>query len=121
MCQSRKRTYLFGKSAPMACGEPVLQDSGPKVPEAAATDSQPGLAAPSADAEDCFWRALRVAPKQGARWWELRGAMSLVRVRQGQGHRDAARELLAGMHGFLTEGFATAGRVEVEALLQDLQ
>ena len=43
--------------------------------------------------------------------------MSLVRLRQAQRHRDAARELLAGIHGFFTEGFATAGPVEVTALL----
>ena len=50
-------------------------------------------------AEACFHRALAVAERQGAKWWELRAATSLARLRRDQGRRAEARDLLAPVHG----------------------
>ena len=75
----------------------------------------------SAEAEDCFQRAMEVARKQEARWWELRATVSLAHLWQAQGRRDEARELLTGIYGWFTEGFDTVDLVEANALLEELQ
>ncbi len=71
-------------------------------------------------AEACLHQALDIARRQQARAWELRAAMSLSRLWQQQGKREAARELLAPLYGWFTEGFATADLREAKALLQQL-
>ena len=71
-------------------------------------------------AEACFQRALDVARRQEARSLELRAAMSLSRLWQQQGKRTEARELLAPIYGWFTEGFDTADLQEAEALLEVL-
>jgi tetratricopeptide (TPR) repeat protein len=73
------------------------------------------------EAEACFQRALGVAREQQARWLELRAAVSLARLWQGQGRRDDAHELLAGIYGWFTEGFDTVDLVEAKALLAELE
>ena len=60
------------------------------------------------EAEACFRQALDVARRQQAKSWELRAAMSLARLWQQQGKRAEARELLAPIYGWFTEGFDTA-------------
>jgi predicted ATPase len=74
----------------------------------------------TAEAETCFHQALDVARRQLAKSWELRAAMSLSRLWQRQGKRDAARELLAEVYGWFTEGFDTADLQEAKALLEEL-
>jgi predicted ATPase len=74
----------------------------------------------TAEAETCFHQALTVARHQGAKSWELRTAMSLARLWQRQGKRDAARELLAAVYDWFTEGFDTADLQEAQALLEEL-
>ena len=71
-------------------------------------------------AEACFQQALAVARRQQAKSWELRAALSLARLRQQQGQRDEARELLAPIYGWFTEGFDTADLQEAKALLEEL-
>jgi predicted ATPase len=61
-----------------------------------------------------------VARAQQAKSWELRAAMSLARLWQQQGKRDAAREVLAPIYGWFTEGFDTADLQEAKALLEEL-
>jgi class 3 adenylate cyclase/predicted ATPase len=73
-----------------------------------------------AEAETCFQQALEVARRQQAKSWELRAAMSLARLWQRQGKRAAARELLAPVYGWFTEGFDTADLQEAKALLEAL-
>ena len=51
----------------------------------------------------------------------LRAAMSLARLRQQQGKRDAARDLLAPIYGWFTEGFNTADLQEAKMLLDELE
>src|SRR5262249_38692371 len=72
------------------------------------------------DAEACFQHALDVARRQQAKSWELRAATSLARLWQRQGKRTAARELLAPVYGWFTEGFDTADLQEAKALLDAL-
>ena len=71
-------------------------------------------------AEWCFHQALTVARRQHARSLELRAAMSLSRLWQQQGKCDEARELLAPIYGWFTEGFDTADLQEAKALLEEL-
>jgi predicted ATPase len=72
------------------------------------------------EAEACFNQALDVARSQQAKSWELRAATSLARLRQQQGKRHEARELLAPIYGWFTEGFDTADLQEAKALLDSL-
>ena len=60
-----------------------------------------------AEAEQCFHQALAIARRQQAKSLELRAALSLSRLWQHQGKRAAARELLAPVYGWFTEGFDT--------------
>jgi class 3 adenylate cyclase/predicted ATPase len=74
----------------------------------------------SAEAEGCYLKALGVARAQEARSLELRAATSLARLRREQGRRAEARELLAPIYGWFTEGFDTADLKEAKALLDEL-
>ena len=71
-------------------------------------------------AEACFQQALAVARRQQAKSWELRAALSLSRLWQQQGKRAEARELLAPIYSWFTEGFDTPDLQEAKALLEDL-
>jgi predicted ATPase len=71
-------------------------------------------------AETALLRALTVARGQQARMWELRAAVSLARIRRNQGRRAEARDLLAPVYGWFTEGFDTADLKEAKALLDEL-
>jgi predicted ATPase len=74
----------------------------------------------TAKAEMFFARALGVARQQQARSWELRAAMSMAQQWREQGHRDTARDLLAPVYGWFTEGFDTLDLRNAKALLNDL-
>jgi predicted ATPase len=74
----------------------------------------------AAKAQACFEHALSVARQQQARSWELRAAMSMARLWRDQGKRDQARELLAPVYGWFTEGFDTLDLKEAMALLDEL-
>jgi predicted ATPase len=74
----------------------------------------------AAKAEACFDRALAVARQQQAKSWELRAAMSLACLWRDQGKVRQARELLAPVYGWFTEGFDTRDLKEAKALLEEL-
>ena len=74
----------------------------------------------AAKAQAYFERALAVARRQQAKSWELRAAMSMARLWRDQGKRDEARELLAPVYGWFTEGFDTLDLKEAKALLDAL-
>jgi len=57
---------------------------------------------------------------QQAKSWELRAAMSMARLWRDQGKRDEARELLAPVYGWFTEGFDTRDLKEAKALIDEL-
>ena len=75
----------------------------------------------AAKARSYFERALAVARQQQAKSWELRAAMSLARLWRDQGKVQQARELLAPVYGWFTEGFDTRDLKEAKALLNELQ
>ncbi|MGZ6777609.1 MAG: ATP-binding protein, partial [Mycobacterium sp.] len=71
-------------------------------------------------AQKCFEQALAVARDAQAKSWELRAATSMARLWQSSGRRDDARELLAPVYGWFTEGFDTADLQDAKALLAQL-
>jgi len=71
----------------------------------------------AAKAQAYFERALAVARDQQAKSWELRAAMSMARLWRDQNKRNEARELLAPVYGWFTEGFDTLDLKEAKALL----
>jgi class 3 adenylate cyclase/predicted ATPase len=74
----------------------------------------------SAKAETYFERALTIARQQQASSWELRASMSLARLWRDQDKVQQARELLAPVYGWFTEGFDTRDLKEAKALLEEL-
>jgi predicted ATPase len=75
---------------------------------------------PQSEAEECFRKAIEIARQQRAKLWELRAVMSLARLWQQQGKKDEARQQLAEIYGWFTEGFDTKDLQEAKALLEDL-
>jgi tetratricopeptide (TPR) repeat protein len=73
------------------------------------------------EAEASFLRAIEVARRQGARSLELRATMSLCLLRRDQGRAQEARQLLADIYGWFTEGFDSPDLRRANALLEDLQ
>jgi class 3 adenylate cyclase/predicted ATPase len=71
-------------------------------------------------AQELYCKALGIAREQEAKLWELRAATNLARLRRDQGRRKEARDLLAPVYGWFTEGFGTADLREAEALLGEL-
>jgi class 3 adenylate cyclase/tetratricopeptide (TPR) repeat protein len=71
-------------------------------------------------AERYFDRALAGARQQQAKWWELRAAISIARLWRDQGKSQQARELLAPIYGWFTEGFDMVDLRDAKALLDEL-
>jgi class 3 adenylate cyclase/predicted ATPase len=71
-------------------------------------------------AEELYRKALTIAEEQGAKLWELRAAASLARLRCDQGRHAEARDLLAPVYSWFTEGFGTLDLKEAKALLDEL-
>ncbi|MBI3247657.1 MAG: AAA family ATPase [Deltaproteobacteria bacterium] len=74
----------------------------------------------SSKAEACFREAIDLARQQQAKGAELRATISLSRLHIRQGKREDARDLLAGIHGWFTEGFETTDLQEAKRLLEEL-
>jgi predicted ATPase len=74
----------------------------------------------TASAEEAFLTAIAIAQQQKARSFELRAAMSLARLWRDQGKVRQARELLAPVYGWFSEGFDTRDLKEAKALLEEL-
>jgi predicted ATPase len=77
---------------------------------------------PSDRNRPCCWSAptIAVARRQSAKLWELRAAISLTRLWRDQGKRTEARDLLAPVYNWFTEGFDTADLQDAKALLDKL-
>src|SRR5207253_446163 len=73
-----------------------------------------------AEAEDALTRALTISRHQQARMWELRATAGLARLRRDQGRHAEARDLLAPIYGWFTEGFDTTDLKQAKALLDEL-
>jgi predicted ATPase len=80
----------------------------------------PAPEAAKAEAEAYFERALVIARAQQAKSWELRAAMSMARLWRDQGKPQQARDLLAPVYNWFTEGFDTRDLKEAKALLGTL-
>jgi predicted ATPase len=70
--------------------------------------------------EELYRKALSIAEEQGAMLWKLRAAASFARLRRDQGRDDEARDILAPVYGWFTEGFDTQDLKEAKALLDAL-
>jgi predicted ATPase len=75
---------------------------------------------PSTDVESCFTSALDVSRRQGAKLFELRAATALARLWCDEGRDTEARDLLAPIYGWFTEGFDTVDLKAAKALLTEL-
>ena len=73
-----------------------------------------------AEAESCFRHAIDIARRQSAKSSELQAATSLSRLWQQQGKKDEARQMLAEIYGWFTEGFDTKNLQEAKAFLEEL-
>jgi hypothetical protein len=73
-----------------------------------------------AEAEACFHKAIEIAQKQQAKSLELRAARSLARLWRQQGKKVEARDLLAPVYHWFTEGLDTKDLQEAKALLEEL-
>jgi len=72
------------------------------------------------EGEACYRRAIEVSSGQGARTLELRAATSLARLWNDRGKNAEARDLLAPVYGWFTEGFDTPDLKEAKAVLDEL-
>ena len=90
-------------------GDLVLRRSG--------VETEPGV---QTEAEECFRKAIEIAHRQEAKSLELRAVMSLSRLWQQQGKTTEARQMLAEIYGWFTEGFGTADLKDAKALLDTL-
>ena len=70
--------------------------------------------------ENCFLRAIEIARRQQAKSLGLRAVMSLCRLRQEQGKKEEARQMLTVIYGWFTEGFDTVDLREAKSLLEAL-
>ncbi|MEW6300890.1 MAG: hypothetical protein AB1671_24690, partial [Thermodesulfobacteriota bacterium] len=73
-----------------------------------------------ADAEACFMTAIDIARRQKAKSLELRATTSLARLLHRQGRNEEARQRLAQIYGWFTEGFDTADLQEAKVLLEEI-
>ena len=73
------------------------------------------------EAETAIQQGIDAARRQNAKSWELRGTMSLARLRRQQGKPQAAAALLAPILGWFTEGFDTADLQAARTLLDELE
>jgi predicted ATPase len=71
-------------------------------------------------AESCFLEGIETARRQGALFWELRGALSLAHLRLTQNRADQARQILAPIYGRFTEGFETSYLCNARTMLESL-
>src|SRR5262249_52894388 len=100
-------------------GELVLQ-SGVKTPKSAIRFGLDVPLAMQSEAEACFHKAINIAHRQGAKSLELRAVMGLSRLWQRQGKKKKARQMLAEIYGWFTEGFDTKDLQEAKTLLREL-
>ncbi|HJY81218.1 MAG TPA: hypothetical protein VKK81_09060, partial [Candidatus Binatia bacterium] len=75
---------------------------------------------PESEAEECFHKAIAIARRQSAKSLELRAVMSLARLWQQQGKKKKARQMLAEIYDWFTEGFDTVDLRQAKALLEEL-
>ena len=80
-------------------------------------EAEPGV---QTEAEECFRKSIEIARQQEARSFELRAVTSLSRLWKQQGKKAEARQALAEIYGWFSEGFDTADLKDAKALLEQL-
>src|SRR5262249_30751347 len=100
-------------------GELSLQ-SGVRSWQSEITSTQYSASSTQSEAEACFQKAIEIARRQRAKSLELRAVMSLSRLWQQQGKKEEARQMVAEIYGWFTEGFDTKDLQEATALLREL-
>jgi hypothetical protein len=88
--------------------------------KSAVTNPRPLTPNPQGEAAACFLKAIEIARRQQAKSLELRAVTSLSQLWQSQGKKDEARQMLAEIYGWFTEGFDTKDLQEAKALLDEL-
>ena len=101
-------------------GELTLQKLSVASSQLSVTNPQSPTPNPHAEAEACFQKAIEIARRQQAKSLELRASMSLSRLWQQQGKKEEARQMLAEIYNWFTEGFDTKDLQEAKALLAEL-
>jgi predicted ATPase len=109
-------------------GELLLKNSGARIQKSESSTQSPTLntqhftlnTQAGAEAEACFLEAIDITRHQQAKMWELRATVSLARLWQQQGKRGEARQMLAEIYNWFTEGFDTVDLQEAKALLEEL-
>ncbi|MGE0823796.1 MAG: hypothetical protein AB7G75_13930 [Candidatus Binatia bacterium] len=107
---------IYGELA-LRAGEKGKGANGEKEP---LPDPHPQILNPEAEAEECFLKAITIAQRQQAKSWELHAAMSLARLWRSHGKTTEARELLAPVYNWFTEGFDTKDWQEAKTLIEEL-
>lgn len=101
-------------------GELTLQQFNVQGSKFQATDPRSPVPDAQGETEACFLKAIDIARQQHAKSWELRAATSLARLWKQQGKTTEARELLAPVYNWFTEGFDTADLKDAKMLLERL-
>jgi len=101
-------------------GELTLQRFNVQGSKFNVADPRPLAPDPQGEAEACFLKAIEVARKQQAKSLELRAVMSLSRLWNEQDKKEEARQMLAEIYNWFTEGFDTADLQEAKVLLEEL-
>jgi predicted ATPase len=102
-------------------GQLTLQQLSVASSQLSVTNPQFPTPNPQTEAEACFLKAIDVARHQQAKSLELRAVMSLSRLWQQQGKKAEARQMLADIYGWFTEGFDTKDLQEAKMLLEELR
>jgi hypothetical protein len=102
------------------CADSAVDSQGRAQAEVNRIAGKIALKSDAAKGQAYFDRALTLARQQQAKSWELRAAMSMARLWRDQGKRDEARDLLAPVYGWFTEGFDTLDLKEAKVLLDEL-
>ena len=74
----------------------------------------------TAEPEACYRKAIEVARRQSAKWWELRATTNVARLLRDTNRRDEARAMLTDIYNWFTEGFDTADLKDAKVLLDEL-
>ena len=90
-------------------GDLVLRHSG--------VEAETGV---QTEAEECLRKSIEIARQQEARSFELRAVMSLCRLWEQQGKKEQARQMLAEIYGWFSEGFDTKDLIDAKALIEQL-
>jgi hypothetical protein len=110
------RVLMWAGASPVSGSTFRVQNS----PESSVRSLESSVRSLESEAEECFLRAIDIACTQQAKSLELRAATSLARLWQQQGKKAEARELLAPVYQWFTEGFDTADLQDAKALLGEL-